>query len=175
MNTDFITDYVAYFEKLAKEHKAIQHSENSRHFFVMDVNEVLGAMADSTIQYPAVILNALSARMAGSSLDNVNEQMNGGFMIIDHCQVVDDYLGMVQALSRSYRIGMEFLQRIHYDIMKCEPLALKALPDWNIFQVTSKMWGPVFDNDYGWHYEFPVVRPLDTTFNPENWIVNPGE
>lgn len=169
MNNDFISDYVAYFEQLAREHKDIRHSETARHFFVMDINEVLGAMADSSIQYPAVILNALSARIAGSSLDNTNEQINGGFLVIDHCQQIDNYESMVEAMANSHRIGLEFLQRIHYEIMKCEPLALKALPEWNIWNVATKMWGPVFDNDYGWHFEFPVVRPIELIFNPEKW------
>jgi hypothetical protein len=169
MNNDFISDYVAYFEQLAREHKDIQHSDTARHFFVMDINEVLGAMADSSIQYPAIILNALSAHMAGSSLDNTNEQVNGGFMVIDHCQQIDDYISMVEAMSRSHRIGLEFLQRIHYDIKKCEPLALKALPEWSIFHVSSKMWGPVFDNDYGWHFEFPITRPIELDFDPDKW------
>jgi hypothetical protein len=170
-NSNFIDNYVSYFETLARQHKLIKHSDTERHFFVMDINEVLGAMADSSIKYPAVILNALSARMAGSSLDNVNEQINGGFLVIDHCKHIDDYQSMVEAMSRSHQIGLDFLQRIHYDIMKCEPLAMKALPDWNIFHVSSKMWGPVFDNDYGWHFEFPVMRPVEIDFNPDNWNI----
>ena len=169
MNSNFIPDYVSYFETLARQHKEVLHSESQKHFFVMDINNVLGAMADSSICYPAIILNSLSSRLVGSNLDNANEHFSGGFMVIHHSHDVDDYNSMVDALAISHRIGMDFLQRIHNDILSCKPIAEKALPSWNIFNVSSKMWGPVFDNDFGFSFEFPVIRPIDTAFKPENW------
>lgn len=169
MNDDFIKSYVAYFEKLAREHKMIAHSESNRSFFVMDINEVLGAAADSSLRYPALILNALSMRITGTNPDNSFESVLGGFIVIDHCDKVDDYNQVISAMARSRNIGYDILQRMHYDAKICEPLAIKVLTDFSITNVTAKMWGPVFDNDFGFHFEFPLNQLFELKYDPTNW------
>jgi hypothetical protein len=57
-----------------------------------------------------------------------------------------------------------------YDYLKCEPLALKAIPGFNINSVSYEMLGPVFDNDYGVLFSFKLQDCLDLEYDPYNWV-----
>ena len=43
-----------------------------------------------------------------------------------------------------------------HDYLKCELLAMKAIPGFSINSVSYEMLGPVFDNDYGMMYSFKL-------------------
>ena len=58
-----------------------------------------------------------------------------------------------------------------HDFMKCELLALKAIPGFSINSVNYEMLGPVFDNDYGMMYAFKLTNILKLEFEPMVWEV----
>jgi len=157
-----INSYVEYFHTLAIEHKEIED------FYMMDINEPLEALR-SNIIYPALILTSLSGNFEASNLDNILDLINGGFLIIGHLNQIDDFSGELQLLSNMKHIGTDIIARMLHDYMKCEPLALKAIPGFNINSVSYEMLGPVFDNDYGLMYSFSLQDCLDLDYNPSQW------
>ena len=116
-----INSYIEYFRTLAIEHKVIED------FYMIDINEPLEALR-SNIVYPALILTSLSGNFEASNLDNILDLINGGFMIIGHLNQVDDFSGEMQLVSKMKQIGTDVISRMLHDHMKCEPLALKAIP-----------------------------------------------
>ena len=38
------TDLISYFENLARRHKSIAHTDSEKHFFRMELDEVLGGI-----------------------------------------------------------------------------------------------------------------------------------
>ena len=145
-----INGYVEYFRTLAREHKEIND------YYMMDINEPLDALR-SNIKYPALILTSLTGNFEASNLDNILDLINGGFLIIGHLDQIDDFSGEVQLISKMKQIGTDIISRMLYDQMKCEPLALKAIPGFNINSVSYEMLGPVFDNDYGVLFSFRII------------------
>ena len=67
------------------------------------------------------------------------------------------------------QIGTDIIARMLHDHMQCEPLALKAIPGFDINSVSYEMLGPVFDNDHGIMYYFKLQDCLDLEFNSSRW------
>jgi len=157
-----INSYVEYFRTIAREHKEIND------FYMMDINEPLDALR-SNIKYPALILTSLSGNYEASNLDNILDLINGGFLIIGHLDQVDNFSGEMQLFSKMKQIGTDIIARMLHDHQKCEPLAVKAIPGFNISLVSYEMLGPVFDNDYGMLYSFKLLDLIDLAFDPLDW------
>ena len=157
-----INSYVEYFRTLAREHKEIND------FYMMDINEPLDALR-SNIKYPALILTSLSGNFEASNMDNILDSVNGGFMILSHLDKIDDFSGEMQLVSKMKQIGTDIIARMLYDNMKCESLALKALPGFNINSVSYDMLGPVFDNDFGMMYSFKLQECPVFGYDPTKW------
>jgi hypothetical protein len=157
-----INSYVEYFRTISTEHKEIND------FYMMDINEPLAALR-SNIKYPALILTSLSGNFEASNIDNILDLVNGGFLIIGHIDQVDDFSSEMQLVSGMKKIGMDIIARMLNDHLKCEPLALKSIPGFNLNSVSYEMMGPVFDNDYGVMYNFNLQDCLDLQFDPSKW------
>ena len=158
-----ISSYIEYFRRLASEHKEING------FYMMDINESLDALR-STVRYPALILTNLTGNVEAPNLDDILEVINGGFLIIGHLDQVDDFSGEMQLVSRMKQFGTDIIARMLHDFMKCETLALKAIPGFNINSVSYEMLGPVFDNDFGVLFSFKIQDCLDLEFRPSRWM-----
>jgi hypothetical protein len=157
-----INSYVEYFRNIAAEHKEIND------FYMMDINEPLAALR-SNIKYPALILTSLSGNFEASNLDNILDLINGGFLIIGHLDQIDDFSGEMQLVSKMKQIGIDIIARMLHDYLKYEPLALKAIPGFNINSVNYEMLGPVFDNDYGVMFSFKILENCDLELIPSRW------
>ncbi len=157
-----INSYVEYFRTLAREHKEIND------FYMMDINEPLDALR-SNIKYPALILTNLSGNFEASNRDNILDLVNGGFLVISHLDQIDDFSGEMQLVSKMKQIGIEIISRMLYDHLKCEPLALKAIPGFNINSVSYEMLGPVFDNDFGLMFSFKFQDCLNLEYYLYSW------
>ena len=152
-----INSYVEYFRTIAREQKEISD------FYMMDINEPLAALR-SNIKYPALILTSLSGNFEATNLDNILDLINGGFLIIGHLDQIDDFSGEMQLVSKMKQIGTDIIARMLHDHLKCEPLAVKAIPGFNINSVSYEMLGPVFDNDYGVMFSFKLLDCLDLEY-----------
>ena len=157
-----INSYVEYFRTLATEHKEIND------FYMMDINEPLAALR-SNIKYPALILTSLSGNFEASNLDNILDSVNAGFLIIGHLDQIDDFSGEMQLLSKMKQIGRDIIARMLEDHLKCELLALKAIPGFHINSVSYEMLGPVFDNDFGVMYSFKLLDCVGLEFDSTKW------
>jgi len=157
-----INSYVEYFRTLALEHKEIND------FYMMDINEPLDALR-SNIKYPALILTSLSGNFEASNLDNILDSVNGGFLIIGHLDKIDDFSGEMQLISKMKQIGTDVISRMLHDHLKCEPLAEKAIPGFDINSVGYETLGPVFDNDFGLIYSFKLLDYLDLEYFSAKW------
>ena len=157
-----INSYVEYFRTLAAQHKEIND------FYMMDINEPLDALR-SNIKYPALILTSLSGNFEASNLDNILDLINGGFLIIGHLDQVDDFPGEMALISKMKQIGMDIFSRMLYDHLRCELLAVKAIPGFNVNSVNFETLGPVFDNDFGLLFSFKIQVCLDLEYKQEQW------
>lgn len=157
-----INSYIDYFRRIADEHKEING------FYMMDINEVLDGLR-STVKYPALILENLSGSYLASNLDNPLEVLNGGFLIIDHLPNPDDFQGEMTLIDRMKQIGHQIITRMLHDHLKCELLAEKAIPGFDLNTVNFEVIGPVFDNDFGVLFSFRIECTILFDDQESNW------
>ncbi len=157
-----IRSYIHYFQQLAQQHVDI------RDFFIMDINEPLNALKD-TMRYPALILSSPVGKMLAPNLDNTLDEISGGFLIIDHLESVDDFFGEMLMLQEMKQLGTDVISRMLHDHQKCELIALKAIPGFDINTVNYEMMGPVFDNDFGFLFTFKLISTIDIAYDASKW------
>lgn len=156
-----LDNYIDYFANLAEKYQI------KLDFYIMDVNEFTGALRGS-VQYPCMILNGLQGELKENTVDNIHDKTRAGFMIIDHCANVDDFTREREILTNTKAIAMDIISRMMYDkLERCEEYPM--LREFAVSEVKYEMYGPVFDNDYGWNVTFSISEQLDLTFEPENW------
>lgn len=78
-----LSEYVAYFKNLAAKHKLIADTAAEKHFYRMELEEVLTNIK-SNLNFPAFALEAYDANFNDSVSDNVLKSRAGAFMILDH-------------------------------------------------------------------------------------------
>ena len=164
-----MSTYIEYFEKLAKEHKEILHSSSAKHFFMMDINELLSA-TNSMAKYPAIVLLKLSGKAIDKKEDNRLVAIEGGFLVLDHCKNIDDFPAELSIFQKTFAIGMQMISRIAHDQEQPVPVSSKAIPDFNPDSVRWEMIGPVFENHFGIIFRFPVTLIPDFAYDPLKWI-----
>jgi hypothetical protein len=95
--------------------------------------------------------------------------INGRFLVIGHLAHIDDFSGEMQLVSKMKQFGSDIISRMLYDYIKCEPLALKAIPGFSINSVSYETLGPIFDNDYGVMFSFKLHDCLNLEYNSSKW------
>jgi len=157
--------FLHYFQTIAAQHVHIND------FFVMDLQEPLAAFR-SEIKFPALILNNLSGKFVSPSLDNVSDEVHGGFLILDHLDNPQDFAAEMLLLQRMKRIGTEILVRINHDLCSEDPQAMKAIEGFNFNSVTYTMVDGVFENCYGFIFSFKVNSMIEAEYDPDRWSSN---
>jgi hypothetical protein len=163
------SDYTRYFRNLAQKHKQIRHSSDNQRFFRATLEEALSAISNRKIKYPAMMLLPLQIRSQGET-DNEYEKIYGGFMILDALRNVNDFDRIEAILNETRVIAEDVMQKIYHDIDECNtPASQKLFQEFNRNEITKKEWGPVWDNAYGWSYEFPLSSFYNYQYDTAKW------
>jgi hypothetical protein len=164
--------YKDYFETLARQHNSIGHSDSERHFFRSSIEEALGAISNRTIRYPAMMLLPLEIRQVGNT-DNAYEKIYGGFMLLDALRKPEDHARRELIIDQTRIICEDIIQRIIHDMNDCStPFGNKIFPEFEINDLVKKEWGPVWDNAFGWSYQFPVFTHYLHSYNRDVWNIS---
>jgi len=67
------------------------------------------------------------------------------------------------------QIGSDIIARMLHNYLKCESLALNAIPGFHINSVSYETLGPVFDNDFGMLFFFKIEDSIDLNYYPIIW------
>jgi hypothetical protein len=159
--TDFRT-MLSYFQKVANEHKLIKD------FFIMDIDEPLQALA-LRMQYPAMILTTVKGSLLMPNRDNTLDRLSGGFVIIDRLDNLDDFPGEMLIFDNTKQIGIDIISRMLYDKEKCDVLATKAIPGFDPNRVSYEMVERIFDNCFGFLFNFEVIDTRNIEYHAEKW------
>jgi len=163
MNTKF-SDIIQYFRTLAAQHNAIGHSANEKHFYRMELEEVLTNLKD--INYPALILEGYRYKLKDQLSDNVLKERTGAFILIDHLSDAGDFDAMNTIWDNMESICDDMIARIKND--KRNPLA-KAVRDFDLNTVEIALINNTFSQDYGIRCTYTIVSPYTTDVDPLKW------
>jgi hypothetical protein len=157
---------VSYFENLARLHKDIGHTDSEKHFFRMEVDEVLGGINRTDVKYPFLILEGYSYDFTDNKSDNLLKNRRGAFILMDHVPDSSDYETIQQVWESMEEIGDELLVRMKAD--KRNPLA-PAVRDFDFSSVEAMLIANELDGNYGIRYTYTLTSLRTNEVNPEKW------
>lgn len=156
------SEYVSYFENIARRHKQILHTDNEKHFYRMDIEEVITGLR-TDINYKALVLENHEGIFYDKNSDNIYEMQSGAFLVLDNLNSPGDTNLQMQIMDECFSIGVDILSWIRKDRRS---FLLKAL-DINSFKYNKV--GPIFDNAYGYRFPFKLDKPNGLKFEPAKW------
>jgi hypothetical protein len=166
MNTKF-SELVQYFKTLASQHTGIAHSDNDKHFYRFELEEVLTSLKN--INYPAFILEGYRYGLIDKLSDNVLKQRSGAFMIISHLSDVSDFDTMHDIWDDLESICDDIIIRIKTD--KRDP-SISAIKNFDLDSVEVTLIANEIDNNFGIRCTFTVSSPLSMEVNPHVWLID---
>ena len=158
---------VSYFENLARLHKDIGHTDSEKHFFRMEVDEVLAGINRTDVQYPFLILEGYSYDFTDNKSDNLLKNRRGAFMLIDHVSDPSDFEAIQTVWENMEEIGDEILVRMKAD--KRNPLA-PAVRDFDFSSVEAMLIANEMDGNYGIRFTYVLTSPKTNEVDQSKWI-----
>ena len=114
-----------YFESLATNHKSINHTATNKHFFRIDVEEVLTTIT-TNVNYPFLSLERAEFALAGPHNDNVSQNRIVGLMYIDKYKE-GDYDGINTLYDVCEKVARDIINRMLYDMERgAQPAILRG-------------------------------------------------
>ena len=160
------SDLVTYFENLAKKHKAILHSEEERHFFRFEIDEVLAGINRSDVNYPMLILEGYSFDYTDNKSDNLLKNREGAFVLLDHVPDSTDFMAIHEIWDALEVIGDDILAKIRAD--KRNPLT-PAVRNFGYDSVKAQLIMNEVGSSAGIRFSFTITSPASTDVNTSKW------
>jgi hypothetical protein len=165
METRF-SEIIAYFEDIAKKHKAIGHSNSEKHFFRLELDEFYAGLRND-INYPALVLEGYDFNFTDNKSDNVIKNRNGAFMLIDHCAEADDFDRIHQIWDALEEIGDDILIKILADK---RDRTVTTVRDFDMNNVEATLIANDVDQNYGIRFQFQISTLKSNDVNESKWL-----
>jgi len=159
---------VSYFENLARLHKDIGHTDSEKHFFRMEVDEVLGGINRTDVKHPFLILEGYNYDFTDDKSDNLLKNRRGAFMLIDHVSDQTDFESIQVVWENMEEIGDELLVKMKAD--KRNPL-VPAIRDFDFSSVEASLLVNELDGDYGIRFTYVLTSPRSNEVNTDKWLI----
>jgi hypothetical protein len=164
------SDLIAYFENIARTHVDIQHSDNEKHFFRMEIDEVLAGINRTDVNYPMLILEGYSFDFTDNRSDNLLKNRQGAFVLLGHVSDISDYDAIHGQWELMEDIGTDILIKIRADKRDSN---VPVVRDFNFASVSASLLMNEIGNGVGIRFRYTIASPTDTDIDISKWI-EPG-
>jgi len=161
------SDLITYFKTLAEEHTSIKHTEDERHFFRFEIDEVLGGLNRTDVNFPMLILEGYSFSFVDNRSDNPIKNRTGAFVLLGKIEDQTDYEAVHEVWDELEAIGDDILARIRYDKQQRDVPVVRNFP---LENVTANLILNEIGNHAGIRYTFTISSPFDTEYDADKWI-----
>lgn len=160
------SDLVTYFENLATNHLAINHSFTDKHFFRFEIDEVLAGLNRQDVNFPMLIMEGYSFGYTDNRADNIVKNRQGAFILLGMVPDHTDYDTVHETWDTLEQIGDDLLARIRYDKQqRLEP----AVRNFNIESVTAQLIMNEIGNHAGIRYSFTISSLVSSDIDTAKW------
>lgn len=163
MNAKF-SETIQYFKTLASQHILIGHSLSEKHFYRLEIEEVLGSLGN--INYPAMILEGYRFSLSDKQSDNVLKERTCAFILIDHLHDRGDSDAIHEVWDNLENICDDIISRIKAD--KRNP-AITQVRDFDLNSINVALISNEHDQNYGIRCTFTLVSSLSTDVDQDMW------
>ena len=160
------SDLITYFETLARQHKSIGHTDAEKHFFRMELDEVLGGLNRSDVAFPFLALEGYDFGFTDNRSDNVLKNRGCGFMVVDHLVDKSDFDRLHQIWDEMEEIGTDILVRMKRDKRNAD---VPVIREFNFESVEARLIHNEMNGNVGIRFTFSMSSPVDGDVDPEKW------
>ncbi|MGE4568548.1 MAG: hypothetical protein AB7C90_05100 [Bacteroidales bacterium] len=107
------SELINYFDALARNHVAIRHSATNKHYYRLELEELLSGLNNAC--YPALNLEGYSLSLGDSKSDNPVKYRTAAFVLIDQLADPGDFDGINAIWDKLEHIGDDIIARIRAD------------------------------------------------------------
>ncbi len=157
--------FITLFEFIATNHKQINHSSKEKHFFRLEVEEVLTGLGDS-VNYPYLAMENYEYGFTDSLSDNVLKNRQCAFMVLDHIISADDSDAIHQAFDKCESIVDDILNLLQQFANSRQHPVVKD------FDINSVEVVPIYnqaDQAYGMRAMFKTVNNYKSSVDISKW------
>lgn len=156
-------DYIAYFKDIAIRHVDLKHTDNTKAFHIIRMDELVGDTSGKFAKR-CLILECESGNITGPSWEQLYDQPDMAFVIAEACKF-EDRVKEEEILDHMKRIGFDILAKMKKDYKQKHALMKSVEP--NSFQY-QKVYG-FGDNHFGWRFQFRIADNTSLVYNPDVW------
>ena len=160
------SDLITYFETLATRHKSILHTTEEKHFFRMEIDEVLAGINRSDVNYPMLILEGYSFEFTDQQSDNLLKNREGFFVLLDHISDGTDMDAIHQKWDELEEIGTDILVKIKADKRSRE---VPVVQNFSFQSVNASLIRNQIGNDVGIRFGYTITSPTPNDVDTERW------
>lgn len=160
------SDLITYFENMARLHKDIAHTDSEKHFFRMEVDEVLAGINRTDVNYPMLILEGYSFDFTDNLSDNILKNRRGAFILMDHVADMSDYDEIHEKWDELEVIGDEILAKIRSDKRNPATPVVRSF-DFNAIEVSLIM--NEINKGVGIRYQYTVTGTAPMVVDDDKW------
>ena len=154
-----VDEYKSYFEEIAKTHKEILHvDEDDKHFYIVDIAEVLDGQFRSNFKPNALVLEYFESSPAGPNMDQLKEKIRGAFYVIGSPVPSEDVTAKHEALKFSHQTGKDIISKMKEDMLD------GLLPGFDPRKVNIQKVGPLHEELFFFRFEFEVTISANSDF-----------
>jgi hypothetical protein len=161
------SDLIAYFENIATKHKDILHTEQEKHFFRMEIDEVLAGINRSNVAYPMLILEGYAFALTDNKSDNVLKNREGAFILLDHIPDTSDHNAIHDKWDELEVIVTEILMRIKFDKRN---IHTPVVWHFDFDSINASLILNEIGNDVGIRVSYTITSPIINEVDPEKWL-----
>ena len=161
-------DLVTYFENIARKHLDILHTDEEKHFFRMEIDEVLMGINRSDVAYPMLILEGYAFEFTDNKSDNLLKNREGAFILLDHIKDASDMNAIHDKWDELEEIATEILIKIKSD--KYNPLT-RVVRNFDLDSVNASLILNEIGQDVGIRVSYTISSPISNEVNPDKWAI----
>lgn len=161
----YISDYINYFEDIARQHKDIAHTDIEKHFFRMESAEIVNGLT-SDVNWPIMVLEAYDISYRSKNTNNILKSHNGAFMILMKPDSEQDFDSIHEIWEKCEIIGSDIITRIYNDRFSVQEPVVR-------FDMNSVEAHPVatdIEGSYGYRFTFSMINRQDHIVDTDKWF-----
>ena len=159
------SQYEAYFkDEIAAKCPEIAHTEVSKRFSLMTIEEVFAAVAtDLKMSNFCLVLDRYEGQLTLQNIDNPHKNIRGAFQVLKRWD--NDRKTKAALLDEAERIGMKIITKMLHDA--AQRLFFKNLEYSDVPMIEV---GPILDNCFGVRFEFMLYEQQNLVYQPSEWL-----
>jgi hypothetical protein len=159
---------IEYFETIARQHVSILHTSTQKHFFRLELDELVIGITSSATRYPVLVLESYTFKLEDNKSDYPLRVRSCAFMVLDKVLDKGNFMKIHEVYDRMEEITDDIIARLKQD--KRTPGS--PFRDLDINSIEGTLISFDSNSLHGIRINFDIKSPVNLNVNPAKWNNN---